>query len=296
MVMHPLRKLSIILLALLALSGVSCKKEQIFQVNGVVREVLPEHKQVKIEHEKIPNYMAAMTMTFDVKDAKELEGIAPGDKVSFRMVVQAKDGWIEQIKRTSSAPPGAAAPAPDTFRPAREVEPLQVGDLMPDYHFTNELGQVVSLSNFKGQALALTFIFTRCPYPTFCPRMSDNFAEAQKKLKAMPEAPTNWHLLTISFDPGFDTPAVLKSYATRFAADPQCWTFATGELIDVTAITEQFGLMFWRPNPQEPAGISHNLRAVVIDAQGRIQKVFTENLWKADDLVAEVVKGAGKGK
>src|SRR6266576_607979 len=119
MVTHPLRVLNFILLALLALSGVSCKKEQVFQVNGVVREVLPERKQVKIEHEKIPNYMAAMTMTFDVKDAKELDGIEPGDKVSFRMIVQEKDGWIDQIKKTGVAAAPAPAPAPDTFRPAR---------------------------------------------------------------------------------------------------------------------------------------------------------------------------------
>jgi protein SCO1/2 len=237
--------------------------------------------------------MVAMTMTFDVKDAKELAGIEAGDKVSFRMIVQKKDGWIDQIKKTGTATPSVATGLKN-FRQVREVDPLNVGDLMPDYHFTNEVGQAVSLSDFKGQALALSFIFTRCPFPTFCPRMSDNFAQAQKKLKTMPNAPPNWHLLTISFDPAFDTPAVLKSYAKQFDADPKHWSFATGELIDVTAITEQFGLLFWKPNPQEPAAISHNLRTVVIDAHGRIQKVFTENAWKVDELVAEIVKAAGQ--
>ena len=292
MVMHPFRFLNAVLLTLLGFSVVSCKQEQVFQVKGVVKEVLPASKQVKIDHEKIPNYMAAMTMTFDVKDPNELAGILPGDTVSFRMVVKEKDGWIDQIKKNGSTTPILTA-APEDFRRVREVDPLKVGDMMPDYHFTNELGQAVSLSDFKGQALAFTFIFTRCPFPTFCPRMSDNFAAAQKKLKAMPNLSTNWHLLTISFDPGFDTPAVLKSYAKRFQADPQHWSFATGELIDITAITEQFGLLFWKPNPQEPAGISHNLRTVVIDAEGRIQKVFTENVWKVDELVAEIAKAAG---
>ena len=292
MVMHPFRFLNAVLLTLLGFSVVSCKQEQVFQVKGVVKEVLPASKQVKIDHEKIPNYMAAMTMTFDVKDPNELAGILPGDTVSFRMVVKEKDGWIDHIKKNGSTTPILTA-APEDFRRVREVDPLKVGDMMPDYHFTNELGQAVSLSDFKGQALAFTFIFTRCPFPTFCPRMSDNFAAAQKKLKAMPNLSTNWHLLTISFDPGFDTPAVLKSYAKRFQADPQHWSFATGELIDITAITEQFGLLFWKPNPQEPAGISHNLRTVVIDAEGRIQKVFTENVWKVDELVAEIAKAAG---
>jgi protein SCO1/2 len=257
----------------------------------VVKEVFPERKQLKIEHENIPNYMAAMTMTFDVKDAKELAGLQPGDKLSFRMIVTEKDGWIEQIKKIGATTPIVSS-VPESFRRVREVDPLKEGDPMPDYHFTNELGQAVSLSDFKGQALALSFIFTRCPFPTFCPRMSDNFAEAQQKLKALPNAPANWHLLTISFDPEFDKPAVLKVYAKRFQADPKHWSFATGELIDITAITEQFGLLFWKPDPLQPAGISHNLRTVVIDAQGRIQKILPENTWKVDDLVKEIVKAA----
>jgi len=289
--MRAVNLVSVVLTAVFALGGTGCKNERSFQVNGVVREVLPEQKQVKIEHEAIPNYMAAMTMIFDVREAKELATVQAGDKVSFRMVVTDKDGWIDQIKKTGVE--AAPVPAVDTLRRVREVDPLAEGDLMPDYHFTNQLGQAVSLSDFKGQALAMTFIFTRCPFPTFCPRMSDNFAEVQKKLEAMPNAPSNWHLLTISFDPSFDTPAVLKSYAQRFQADPKHWTFATGELIDITAITEQFGLQFWKPDPQQPAGISHNLRTVVIDAQGRVQKIFTENVWKADDLVTEIVKATG---
>jgi len=285
--------LRILLAGLLVFSGASCKNERAFQVKGVVREVQTEHKQVKIEHEKIPGYMDAMTMMFDVKEPSELRGIQPGDIVSFRMVVTEKDGWIEQIKKTGTTTPIVKA-APENFRRVREVDPLKEGDIMPNYHFTNEMGKAVSLSDFKGQALALNFIFTRCPFPTFCPRMSDNFEQAQKKLKAMPNAPGNWHLMTISFDPEFDRPSVLQAYAKRFQADPERWTFATGELIDITAITEQFGLTFWKPDPQQPAGISHNLRTVVIDAQGRVQKILPENTWKVDELVSEIVRAAAK--
>jgi protein SCO1/2 len=122
--------------------------------------------------------------------------------------------------------------------------------------------------------------------------MSGNFAETQHQLQNMSNAPVNWHLLTISFDPAYDTPAVLQSYAARFKADPKRWNFVTGDLIDVTAITEQFGLLFWKPAPNQPGGISHNLRTVVVDARGQVQKIFTENEWKVDDLVAEIVKAA----
>jgi protein SCO1/2 len=161
--------------------------------------------------------------------------------------------------------------------------------LLPEYHFTNQLGQAISTAQFKGQALAITFLFTRCPYPQYCPLLADHFAETQRKLLSMPKAPGNWHLLTISFDPEFDTPEVLRRYAEAHGADTNRWTFATGALIDVTAIGEQFGLVFWN---QQAGIISHNLRVVVIDPNGRVQRIFKGNDWQPADLVAELVKAA----
>lgn len=260
---------------------------QVFQVKGVLQELKVDGKTVVIRHEEIPGYMKAMTMPFAVKDSKELTGLKPGDQVSFRMVVTDTDGWIEQVTRTGSAQPPSQYAWP-SFRQVRSVDPVKVGDLMPDYPFTNQLGQVIRLGDFKGQALAFTFIFTRCPFPTFCPRMSNCFEEAQKQIKAMANGPTNWHLLTISFDPEFDTPPTLKTYAQRYHYDPQHWSFVTGALMDIDAIGEQFGLMFYR----QDNSINHNLRTVVVDAQGRVQKVFTGNEWKADELVEELVKAA----
>jgi protein SCO1/2 len=273
-----------------ALAFVACtEKKQTYQVKGVVQELKPDGKTAVIRHEEIPGYMKAMTMPFEVKDAKELIGLKPGDVVSFRMVVTSKEGWIEQVTKLSASPP-TELPSRQTVRRVRDVEPLNVGDLLPEYHFTNELGQAVSTSQFKGQAMAFTFIFTSCPFPEFCPRMSNNFEETQKKLLSLPNAPTNWHLLTISFDPEVDTPAVLKGYAQRFRYDPRHWSFVTGDLIDITAIAEQFGQQFWREKPNEP--ISHNLRTVVIDTQGRVQKIFPENKWTSHDLAEEIVKAA----
>ena len=104
-------------------------------------------------------------------------------------------------------------------------------------------------------------------------------------------APTNWHLLTVSFDPEFDTPAVLKAYAGLYKYEPERWTFATGDLMDITAIGEQFGLAFWH---DETGSISHNLRTIVIDASGRVQKVFEGNKWTSDELVEEMVKAAAR--
>ncbi len=262
---------------------------QIFQVKGTVIELKLDEKTVRIKHEAIPGYMPAMTMPFEVKDAHELDKLEAGDVVSFRMIVTEKDAWIDQIQKLNR-PANTNLPMAGPFRLVREAEPLNIGDLLPDYRFTNQLGAPVHLHQFRGQALAITFLFTRCPYPTFCPLMAGNFAEVQQKLLAMPNGPTNWHLLTISFDPEFDTPAVLKNYAERYRYDPQHWSFLTGELIDITAVAEQVGMTFWHDGD----GISHNLRTVVIDASGRVQKIFSGNKWTSDELVAEMVKAAQK--
>jgi protein SCO1/2 len=262
---------------------------QVYQVKGVVREVIAEKKKVKITHEEIPNYMEAMTMLFDVKNAGELNGLQPGDSVSFRMLVTDDDGWIDQVKRLDS--PRTPLPSePPPFRRVRDVEPLAVGDKLPDYTFTNALGRVVRLSEFQGRALGFTFIFTRCPFPTFCPRLSSSFAEAAEKLTAMPGGPTNWHLLSITIDPDYDTPERLKAYAARYKADPAHWDHVTGTLIDITAIGEQFGLQFWRSNPNEP--VNHNVRTVVVDATGRIQWITPDNEWKPEVLVEQMVRAA----
>jgi len=139
--------------------------------------------------------------------------------------------------------------------------------------------------------LAINFLFTRCPFPTFCPLTANNFAEAQKKLSQAANRTTNWHLLTISFDPEFDKPAVLKAYGEHYNYDPTHWTLVTGELTDITAIAEQFGQTFWN---DETGSISHNLRTAVVSASGRVQKLIVGNKWTSEELAAELVEAARK--
>ena len=264
--------------------------QQVFQVKGTITQLQTAEKSVRIRHETIPGYMDAMTMTFDVKDTNELAGLAAGDAVAFRLTVTDKDGWVDQIKKLSAPPRTNTLPTTGPFRFVRDVEPLSVGDALPDYHFTNQLGQAVSLHGFRGQALAITFIFTRCPFPTFCPLMSNNFRDVQEALRKAPNAPTNWHMLTLTFDPQWDTPARLKPYAEMYHADPRHWSFLTGDLVDITALTEQVGQVFTRD--AEGPGINHNLRTVVVDARGRVQNIIPENKWKPEELVAEILKAA----
>jgi len=259
-----------------------------FQVKGVVISIKPKEKSIEIKHEAIPDYMPAMTMPFDVKDTNELTGLHPGDSVLFRMLVTDTDGWIDQIRKITGQGSNSV-PSSSPVRLLREVEPLKVGDLLPDYHFTNQFAQPISTSQFKGKALAITFIFTRCPFPTFCPLMANRFGEAQQKILAMPNAPANWQLLTISFDPDFDTPAVLKAYGETHQYNPAHSSFATGALTDITALAEQIGLTFWRDGT---GSINHNLRTIVVGADGTLRKILLGNQWSSDELVEEIVKAA----
>jgi protein SCO1/2 len=274
---------------LLALAG--CQPgQQTFSVKGVVEEVKPDGRTAIIAHEEIPGYMPAMSMPFRVKNTNELAGVRPRDILQFRMVVTEDDGWIEQVTRIGIAPPTNSSQMDRTFRRVREVEPLQVGDAMPDYAFTNELGKVVRLADFKGRAYAFNFIFTRCPFPLFCPKMAENFQSAARQLKADRAAPANWHLLSITFDVDYDTPERLCAYARRYNYDPARWNFLTAALIDIDAITEQFGLVF--PRTQTGIGFDHNLRTVVVDAAGRVHRVFLGNEWQPEELVSALKEAA----
>ena len=172
----------------------------------------------------------------------------------------------------------------------RDVEQLKEGDLVPDYAFTNELGKRIHLWQFRGKAVAINFLFTRCPFPTFCRSMAKNFADVQKKMLARKDGPTNWQLLTISFDPEFDQPVILRAYANSHGYNPAHWSFATGKLSDVAEFGDLFGLQFWR----EPDGsMNHNLRTIIVDPAGRVQKMILGNEWPTDEVVQEMVKAAG---
>jgi protein SCO1/2 len=261
--------------------------QQVFQVTGLVVEIKPEEKSVRIKHDAIPGYMQAMTMSFDVLNTNELAGLEPGHPVSFRMTVTENYGWIDQIRITG--PRRNDPPTTGSFRLVRDVEPLEVGDALPPYAFTNQLGQAFSTAQFTGKVWAINFLFTRCPFPTFCPQTARYFAETQRKLAELPS--TNWHLLTISFDPEFDTPPVLEKYAQFYGYDSNRWTFATGALIDITAIADQLGLKFWR---EEKGGFDHNLRTVVVGPTGKVQQIFVGNEWTPADLVTEMTRALPK--
>lgn len=266
-----------------------------YAVRGVVKSLKRPEREAVIRHEEIPGYMPAMTMPFTVRESRELDGVHAGDTVEFRLRVTETDGWIDQVKVVAKPDPATRKPvvtnAPAVtptatnaaFRVLPNVPDLKPGDLVPDYGFTNQLGQTLRLGSFRGQALAVSFIFTRCPFPLFCPRMSERFAEVQTAFAAKGSEATNWHLLSITFDPEFDTPKVLKAYGQRWKADPRHWTLATGSFDQIEPFATSVGLYFGRG--VSIADQNHNLRTLVIGPDGRVVQVFRGNEWSAEELV-----------
>ncbi len=260
----------------------------IYEVKGLVQQLRTNGLTAIIRHEEIPGYMPAMTMPLSVKDTNDLAGVKAGDMVSFRMLVTTDDGWIDQVQVIghTNMPP---APPPSS-RLVRNVDPLKIGEKLPDYPFVNEFGKDIKTDEFRGKAMVLTFIFTRCPMPNYCPRLTTNFKRTYEALEADAAAPKNWHLFSLSFDVQMDTPPVLRAYAQRAHYKPEKWSFLTGAMIDIDDIGERFGLSFNRK--EGTFDFNHNMRTVVIDTRGRVYDVFIGNEWKVDDLVGRIKDAA----
>jgi protein SCO1 len=257
-----------------------------FLVKGVIERLVPGGPELVVRHEAIPNYMGAMTMPFKVRDTNEVASLGRGDAISFLLHVTEQESWIDRIVRTGST---ALPSNPSTDPVARATDPSTPSrHPLMDYRFTNELGQAVSLSDFRGQALAITFFFTRCPIPDYCPRLSKNFEEVCRKLSTASDSPTNWHLLSVTFDPDFDTAEVLKAYGKRYQYDPKRWSFLTGPSEKIKELAHESDVNFER----EGAFINHSFRTLIIDAAGQLQMIFPTSGDLSEAIAAELAKAA----
>jgi len=266
--------------------------KQAFEVKGIVRKISENENTVHIEHEEIPNYMGAMTMPFLVRDKNVFEIIRKGDEIKFELNVTDKESWIEQIdvvlrpKREQLS----IKNEPTNSLTLEEIEPLRVGDELPNYSLINQENKKIQLTSFRGRILVFTFMYTRCPIPDFCPRMSQHFREVYDALKDI-NINKDWHLLSISFDPDFDTPKILKNYSKAFSSDLKKWSFVTGNTSVIDEMISRFGIIVRRPK----ASITdwdHNLRTVIVDSNGVIQTIYIGNSWTPETLVQDLKKMA----
>ena len=252
-------------------------------MRGVVQSLSPDDPtRIVIDHEEIPGYMDAMIMPFRAKEASELEGLTPGDVVTLDYHVRDLSSWIENVKRTGETGKIKALEGED----ATAAPPLSVGDPLPDYEFVDENGAGLKLSDFRGMPVALTFVFSRCPVPEYCPSMMRKFNEVRTQLKDDPEAPEKFHLLTISFDSWNDTPEIMKSWGAAFGHKPgQPWSLLTTDTCcTITQIGANVGLKFG----EVEGSYQHNIRTVVLDREGRIRRIFTDETWEPSQLIDEI--------
>jgi protein SCO1/2 len=268
--------------------GCQSAPEKHYSIQGEVISADPAKKLLTVKHGDIPGLMPAMTMSYQVADPKQIEALQPGDKISADLVVSESKGRLEKIVLISK---GDVKPTPGTTQRIPEK-----GDAVPDFALVNQNGKIIHFGDYRGKVLLVTFIYTRCPLPDFCPRMNENFRAVQKLLQDTPGATERAEFLSISFDPEHDTAAVLKHYASLYKKSepgekPFDWQFAAPSVKDLSELAQFFGLVY-RP---EQAQIVHSLSTTVIGPDGKVEKWYSDNEWTPADAAQAMAEAIHRG-
>ena len=295
--MQHKNRFALLLLFGFVLISFSCNRhprnEKRYPIEGKVIAVNKTDRTATINHKDIPGYMPGMTMEFKIKNDADLEIMKAGDQISGTLVVDDISSWVEITSITE----GGAQLTPTSVVPG-EPKP---GDPIPDYQLVNQDGKPIHLSQYAGKALALTFVYTRCPQPDQCTLMSNNFAAIDQELQKQPDAYAKTHLLTISFDPDYDSPKVMRSYGASHTGQYsdetfQHWEFATGSSDQVKGIAQFFGLRYFHDTESGEDQVIHSLRTAVIGPDGKLVKLYRGNEWKPIEIVEDLKGLASSGK
>jgi protein SCO1 len=255
---------------------------KVFTLKGVVRKVDAASGEVTIAHEEIPGFMSKMTMPFTLKNKALLEDVHPGDQVEGTLQVIYEGSDLKDHDLTDLTVTGTAPPKPDFSIPAAPPpETLKPGEAVPDFAVTTQEGRTLRLSDLKGEVVILTFIYTRCPLPEFCPAVDAKFADLARRISAVPARAERLRLLSVSFDPEHDSPEVLATHAGRRGAKPPLWTFAVASHEELAKVAGPFGLAYV-PGTRE---IEHNLRTAVIGPDGKLARLEPGPGWSPADLL-----------
>jgi protein SCO1/2 len=267
------------LIVLLCAAATACgPSAHQYPVVGQIIGVSTERHELTIHHKDIPNFMPSMTMAYAVKDPAELQSLTPGDLVTATLVLRGSEVYLQGIHKTGHAP------VPTGSHPIMVLDVMKPGDTVPDDRLRDQSGTPRKLSDWRGKALAVTFIYTRCPLPDFCPLMDHQFAAVQQAVARDAALRGRVHLVSVSFDPAHDTPAVLKQHAAGLHADPAVWSFLTGEPVAVSHVAERFGVSVI-DEKDAPQTLTHNLRTAVVDPEGRVTTIYSGNEWRPAQML-----------
>ncbi|HEY0759432.1 MAG TPA: SCO family protein [Acidisarcina sp.] len=253
-----------------------------YHVRGKVVSTDQSKGEVTLDSDAIPGFMEAMTMPYKLKDPGIVNELHPGDEITATLLVNDIDDRLDQVVVTAQAQPD--------YKPTIIYNELKPGDPVPDFKLLNQSGRQIHLSQFRGKVLLITFIYTRCPLPEYCSRMSRNFAEIDKALEKDPALYARSHLLSISFDPDYDTPPVLRSYGGaytgRFTTENFAhWDFASPSKADLPKITNFFVVGV---TPEQDKTLTHSLSTLVIAPDGKVYRWYPTNEWTPGQLLHDV--------
>jgi len=263
---------------------------QRYELKGKVVSANRANHKVTIQHVDIKGYMEAMTMPFTLLDDWVYPELKPGSQIQATLVVDQGRSWLENPIVTTVADPNLVGKTEESG-----VEPA-AGTETPDFMLVNQDGKKINFKQYRGKALILTFIYTRCPLPDYCPLMTQNFVTLGRELQNNPALKDKTHLLSISVDPDYDKPKVLREYGARYIGPNNVdkvdndgfkrWEFASGSPEQVKNVAQFFGLNYW----QEKGQIIHGLRTAIIAPDGKVVKVYRGNDWKPEDVLKDLEK------
>jgi protein SCO1/2 len=302
--MHTKKPVPLILLSffvLIALNFLGCQRlhpervrsptEKRYDLNGKVLVVEKDKHLLTVAHDDIKDYMPGMTMPFTVGEQsawvfESPHEVTPGDQIAATLIVDGAKSWLEDIVITKESSDTSSTTTGEVVGP-------KPGDEVPDYRLINQDSKAIRIHDYKGKALLLTFIYTRCQDPGQCTLMSSNFATIDQELQKQPELYQKTHLLSISFDSDYDTPKVLRSYGAAYTgkySDENFahWEFASGSADEVKGIAQYFGMRYYQDSSSGKEQVIHGLRTAVIGPDGKIVKVYRGNEWKPDEVLKEI--------
>ncbi len=273
-------------------AGAAAKSaSQRYPIRGVVVATDTGSGEVTLRHNDIPGLMPAMTMPYKVVDPAALAELHPGDTISATLLADKDDAGPINLRLVDVV---IVAQGKPDYKPAVQYHVPAPGDAVPDFTLLNQSGKKIGLKQFRGRVVLMTFIYTRCPLSDFCPRMSHNFAEIDKQLQADPKLYKATHLLSVSFDPEYDTPKVLKSYGEaytgRYVQETFAhWDFAAPPIVELPTMEQYFDVGV---TPGEKGSLQHSLSTVVIGKDGKVVAFYPTNDWTVDAVLSRVKAAA----
>jgi protein SCO1/2 len=258
-----------------------------YHLRGKIVSTNPAKGEISINAEAIPGFMEAMTMPYKLRDTRIIGELHPGDLITADVLVSQSsdaDVFVDHIVVIGQSKPD--------YRPTSEYHVPEPGDAVPDFRLVNQDGRAIHLGQFRGKALLITFLYTRCPMPDFCPRVTRNFAVLEKSLAANPSLYAKTHLLCASFDPDNDTPARLRGYAQNYIGDDgpkpfAHWDFAVANKAVLTPMAHYFDLGLTN---ETDGTITHTLSTTLIGPDGKVVRFYPGNEWTPEQLMTDVTK------